>query len=129
MNLVKVSRFKGPNAKANKNGKMPLWITYLSGPSIPSDALVVDGSVAETSGFKEGDTLVLDIKKSKEQPFENKMRNRYSYTTVDTQTAATFFGSILSNVESQGVVRVIARDLTEEEVAAVQTAKAGAHIG
>lgn len=111
MTIVKVSAFKGKNAKANKNGKMPLWLTYISGDVLPSDCLVIDGTVAEGSDISNGQTLVINVVKSGENEFKGFVRNNYNYTVVDSKVAAEYFHNVLSESKTNGVVKITSREV------------------
>jgi hypothetical protein len=98
--VVTVGRFIGrPThpAKADKNGKMPVFIRSIAGAKLPNDSLVVTGTVAESSGLKIGSTLTISVDKTGEQEFDGKKRNRYAYNVIDSTAGAQLTNKLLDN--------------------------------
>lgn len=60
MTIVKVSRFTGAT-KEDKNGKFPVYLSYVSGEPLPENSRVISGTVSENSGFEVGANYMVDV--------------------------------------------------------------------
>ncbi len=81
VSIVAVAPFVG--GKANKNGKSPLYLNHISGDRIPNDALVVDGTIAESLGLKVGYTGSIGWSQGDDRVYEGKTRSNVRYFMMD----------------------------------------------
>ena len=78
--VVVVSAFQGEQ-KADRNGKVNVWLTPVAG-KIPNQALVVAGSVAEKAGLEIGKTLLVMVNEGVEDPQYGRQFNHTVLGTV-----------------------------------------------
>jgi len=85
VSIVAVAPFVG--GKANKNGKSPLYLNHISGDKIPNDALVVDGTIAESLGLKIGYTGSIGWSQGDDRIYEGKARSNVRYFMMDGKSS------------------------------------------
>ena len=102
--LVQVNAFSGSSerpAQPDKNGKMPVYLSLLSGQPIPSTARVISGTVAENSGLYPGQTCAVQIQVSA----VTEAGVNYSYTVLSRDVLAmpkdSIFGALLLGAQTQ----------------------------
>jgi hypothetical protein len=97
---VAVSVFQGSTtrpAKADKNGMLPVILTALSG-SLPNDAKVLSGTIADRAGLTVGSVCTIAITTGEQREYEGSMRNTYNYLKLaDT-------GSAIATAEANKIV-------------------------
>lgn len=81
VSIVAVAPFVG--GKANKNGILPLYLNYISGDRIPNDALVVDGTIADSLGLKVGYTGSIGWSQGDDRVYEGKRISNVRYFMMD----------------------------------------------
>jgi len=60
MTIVRVGAFTG-TGKTDKNGKSPVYLTYISGDALPENARVQSGTIAENSGLEIGNSYMVNV--------------------------------------------------------------------
>lgn len=58
--IIKVSEFRGANARADKNGLAPMFLSPLAG-KIPNRAMILSGTMAQRDGIFENDTIMVQF--------------------------------------------------------------------
>ena len=107
--VVRVNNFTGKNGEVtpDKNNNNPVYLTYISGSSIPQRARVLSGTIAKNLGLEVGKSYLVDTQETGEDP---EYGTQYS-TTVVAEMAASDLIALFSSEVKQSVKQVV----TEKE--------------
>lgn len=99
--LVSVLPFAGSNenpARADRNGKLPVYLNTISGDALPQQARVLSGSVAENQGLNVGISAAISVTRLEDHPeYGEQYRHvlvQKSNGLTDTLSAAQMMGGI-----------------------------------
>jgi hypothetical protein len=79
---------EGGKFKANKYGVWPVVLTSINGAVLPENSAIMDGSIAESIGIKNGSTYSLFITPRESQTINGKVYKNYNYAVVGDITAS-----------------------------------------
>jgi hypothetical protein len=89
--VTRITNFsgKGGEVNADKNGKNPVYLTYIKGDAIPDRARVLSGTIAENLGLEVGKTYLINTTEGVEDAVYGK---QYTHTVVTEMSGADLLG-------------------------------------
>ena len=93
--VVRVNNFTGKDGviSQDKNGKNPVYLTYISGSQLPEKARVLSGTIAENLGLEVGKSYIVNTEAGEVHPDYGQ---QYSHTVVAEMQASDLI-SLFSN--------------------------------
>lgn len=110
--LVSIAAFNGSSenpAKADKNGKMPIYLNTLTG-SLPERARVLSGSVAENQGFTVGSVGMIKVERIEDS---QEYGEQYRHSLIQKSA------SLSDTLQATGLLSVVNTQVVEKEAVVV----------
>lgn len=116
--LVRVSKFMG-GKKLDKNNKPTLYLNYISGEPLAQRARLLNGTLAEGKGIKDGSTYVIKAEKT---AVDEEHGDVYDITKVSETSSEQLFNLFSDNLRTVAVPQVRVIKKAEAAAPAASTA-------